>query len=161
MRRLVDEGKRQFKLEIAGGFRLTADRLGDRRDFVVIVEHNQGGGCGSRGHRKPACNELVNSLSHFFLVGTSSGFRTSQRCSCCGEQLEYATNKEIRSKTCTSPDCPHTANASAQNRRFFADRDTNAAVNLCLIDEAEAEGKGRPERFQSEVYKRSKHSSCC
>ncbi len=159
MRRLTDEGKRQFKLEIAAGFRLAADQYGDGRDFAVIVEHN-GKESGGNSHRKPATKEFIQSLAHFFLVGRSSGFKCSQCCSCCGEQLQFAGKpREIRSKVCKSPRCPATEKAQAKERLFFADRDTNAAVNLALIDEAEARGEGRPERFQSQNYKRRQNVS--
>lgn len=35
----------------------------------------------------------------------------------------------------------------------FSRSDRNAAMNFMVIDEAEARGEGRPERFQSEFYK--------
>ena len=67
MQRLTDEGKRQFKLEMAAGFRLAGDFYGDGRDFPVIVEHN-GDNSGGSSHRKPATKEFLQSLAHFFLV---------------------------------------------------------------------------------------------
>ncbi len=194
MRRTVEEGKRQFKMEIVGAFRLAADRLGDGRDPAIIVEHDNKGNRGGFGHRKPATGEFVWSLAQFFLVGTAWGHRTSQCCPCCGEQTEFGNKKrEIRSKVCLSPDCPGSARmqeaagpgppaakkgkgkgkgkgkklskaeaaskAKTVKRPFYTDRDVMAAVNLCLIDEAEARGEERPERFQSEYYKRRKHVS--
>jgi len=158
-RRLVEEGKRQLTLEILAGWRIAADRLGDGRDYVVIVEHGSGGDRGGSGHRKPATNEFIRSFARFVLVGTTSGFMSSQCCSRCGEHLEYANKpREIRSKCCSSEACLARAPAadprSKKPRVFHVDRDINAAVNFCLIDEAEAEGKGRPVRFQSVYYSR-------
>jgi hypothetical protein len=151
-RRLVEEGKRQLTLEILAGWRIAADRLGDGRDYVVIVEHGSSGDRGGSRHRKPATNEFIRSFARFVSVGTTSGFMTSQCCSRCGEHLEYANKpREIRSKCCSSEACmAHTS--SEEPRAFHVDRDINAAVNFCLIDEAEAGGEGRPERFQSLYY---------
>jgi hypothetical protein len=193
-RRMLDEGFRQLQLEIAATFWLAAYRLGDGRDPVVIVEAGGSASRGGWGHRKLATDKLVRSLAHFFLVGTSSGFRTSQACPICGAQTEFGNqSREIRSKVCKSPDCPGTdkmrewnqrvgaehkagkrqkkgakdkdkgktegSDAGTKREHFHADRDIMAAVNLCLIDEAEAKHGMRPERFQSEYYKRRKHVS--
>ena len=114
---MVDEGKRQFKMEIVAAFRLTADRLGDGRDPALIVENDNKGNRGGFGHRKPATSEFVLSLTHFFLMGKAAGFCTSQCCSCCGVQTEFGDRKNgVRSKVCNSPNCPGTAKMAKANK---------------------------------------------
>ena len=152
-RRLLEEGKRQLWHEILAHLRLFADRHGDGRDFVVIFEQSSGGGVGGRAHRKPACTEFQNFLAQFVLVGTMSGYNTSQFSSRCGHRIKYGNNREIRTKVCEQ--CRRPGAATDSKRPFyFDDRDINAGVNFMLIDEAEARGKCRPERFQSLAYKK-------
>lgn len=147
-RRLVEEGKRQLYHEILGGWRLFSDTYGDGRDFAAIIEFDSKGGGNS--HRKPATQEFIFFLSQFILVGKMNGYNTSQFCSRCGGRLQFANNREIRTKCCSHPECK---GISEGERMLHVDRDVNAAMNFALIDEAEARGEERPLRFQSNNYK--------
>jgi hypothetical protein len=148
-RHAVDEGKRQYFHEALAAFRMQADRFGDGRDFVVVYETSFSGG--GRAHRQPACNEFKLFLAQFVLVATMSGYNTSQFCNRCGERLQQARRGDGRSKVCKSAAC---TTGRGKAWPFRMDRDTNAALNFALIDEAEARGDLRPERFQSDHYKK-------
>jgi hypothetical protein len=185
-RRLVEQGKREFFHEILANRRLFADLQGDGRDFVSIFEHSSGGGVGGNAHRMPACEEFQRFMAEFTLVGSMSGYNTSQMCSRCGHRLEYANKREIRTKVCKSKECSKLCDSTKHDQQqcsrsgyFFMDRyffhfnirsfllcvlfpllfsDVNAGVNFVLIDEAEARGEDRPLRFQSDYYKRGRSS---
>ena len=118
-RRLLQEGKRQLFHEILAQRRLFADLNGDGRDFVQIFEHSSGGGVGGNAHRMPACDEFRNFMAEFTLVGSMSGYNTSQMCSRCGHRLEFANKREIRTKVCKSDECTRRSTADDTKSQFF------------------------------------------
>jgi DNA-directed RNA polymerase subunit RPC12/RpoP len=125
-RRLIEQGKREFFHEILANRRLFADLHGDGRDFVCIFEHSSGGGVGGNSHRMPACEEFQHFMAEFTLVGTMSGYNTSQLCSRCGHRLEYGNKREIRTKMCKSKECTKPRQKDEQQRSrsgyFYVDR---------------------------------------
>ena len=148
-RHLYEENKRQFYHEVLASMRVFADKMGDGRDFLVIVEG--GFDSGGFGHRRPPIKEFLEFLAQFVLVGESGSYLNSQLCSKCGGKLLYAFDKrkespEIRTKMCESEHC------RKDGKPFFVNRDFNAAMNLMLIDESEAWTGLKPERFRNREY---------
>ena len=149
-RRRFEAAKKQYFHEILASFRLFADLNGcSGHDFVVVFEHQSKGDIGGFAHRKPPVGEFLEFLREFVLVSQVSGYNSSQKCCRCLGQLEYANNREIRSKVCRSEVCRGFGGSD-----FFVDRDTNAAINFARIDVMESEfGVVRPDVLQSEQFK--------
>lgn len=66
---------------------------------------------------------------------------------------QTASQQPTRHSTVTGKFCLLTLPFTISNINHFHKSDTNAAVNFVLIDEAQAQKKPRPLRFQSPYYK--------